>query len=296
MRRAGALLLAVVSACVPGTDYGGTGYRCEAEPVCPPGFRCVDGTCLDGEGTAGPDGGGGDGDGDDTMIEAGTAVMGCDEGPPTCPPDARPARQVTLAAFQIDVTEVTEEAYAACVAAGACTSPAEPAPAPDARAPVRGVTWQQAVDHCAWRGARLPTEAEWERAARGTDARPFPWGTEPPTCDRAAVAGCGDTPVEVGSLTGAAPGGAHNLIGNVSEWVADWYQADYYGRGIDVNPSGPDAGGERVVRGGSYLDDPASLSAWTRQHADPLHASPTIGFRCSRGTGTTSRTAAIPGT
>jgi iron(II)-dependent oxidoreductase len=85
----------------------------------------------------------------------------------------------------------------------------------------------------------------------------------------------------VGDLDGDGPFGTADLVGNVAEWVADYYQSDYYAQAPASNPSGPAAGGERVVRGGSYLDDPADASAWMRRHADPLNALVDVGFRCA---------------
>ncbi len=264
------------AACVPQGDFAGTAYRCEEDPICPDGFTCVDGTCV------APGAGGDDGGDDEAGIPTGTFEMGCDPGAGDCPADAQPARPVELAAFSIDSTEVTEEAYAACVADGACAAPGDFEPAARPRAPVRGVSWQEAADYCAWRGARLPTEAVWERAARGSDDRRYPWGDDAPRCELAALAGCaGGAPVDVQSLEGDGPFGTADLLGNVAEWVADFYQADYYAHAPDRNPSGPDSGGERVVRGGSYLDDPPSIAAWTRGHDDALHREPTIGFRCA---------------
>ena len=287
-----AILLALCAqtalpACVPSGDFDGTAYRCDESPTCPSGFHCVAGSCVAGSGGGPGDGGPGDGGpGDSGRVEvpAGTVEMGCDAAAPGCPADAQPARQVTIAAFAIDTTEVTEAAYAECVAAAACTAPDDFNPGSRPDAPVRGVAWADAADYCRFRGARLPTEAEWERAARGDDGRRYPWGDDPPGCDRARLAGCAspDGPVDTGTLAGQSPFGARDLLGNVAEWVADWYQSDYYSSAPDANPSGPGSGGERVRRGGSYLDAAADVSAWSRAHANPLHRDPDVGFRCVR--------------
>jgi formylglycine-generating enzyme required for sulfatase activity len=257
---------------VPGTDFSGTAYRCDVDPTCPTGFVCEAGVCV------AP--GGDDGDGAGTgSIPAGTAVMGCDAGDPSCPSDAQPAHEVSLADFAIDATEVTEADYAACVADGGCDPVDGAGSAADL--PLFGAAWTDAAAYCAWRGARLPTEAEWERAARGADGRRFPWGEEDATCSRAALAGCASAPVAVATLAGDGPFGTADLIGNVAEWVADYYQSDYYGQAPASNPSGPASGGERVIRGGSWLDAPADAAAWTRRHADPLNPQADVGFRCA---------------
>ncbi|HEU5059916.1 MAG TPA: SUMF1/EgtB/PvdO family nonheme iron enzyme [Kofleriaceae bacterium] len=264
--RRAALALAVAG-CVPGTDFGGTAYRCDVDPTCPDGFVCQGGVCV------------APGDGaDDPLIPAGTVVMGCAAGA-GCAADAQPEHEVTVAAFAIDRTEVTEADYAACVAEEGCDPVAGAGQAADL--PIRGVAWTDAAAFCAWRGARLPTEAEWERAARGSDARRFPWGGDDASCARAALAGCASEPVAVGSLDGDGPFGTADLVGNVAEWVADYYQSDYYAQAPASNPSGPTSGGERVIRGGSYLDAAADTSAWARRHADPLNPQPDVGFRCA---------------
>lgn len=275
-------VLLAAAACMPEGDYDGTEYLCAEDPTCPEGFTCEDGVCVTPGGGAADDPGEGGDDGDTTRVSvpAGTVRMGCDEGDPMCAADAQPARDVTVTAFTIDATEVTEEAYAACVAAGACAAPG--GEATDPSAPVRNVSWMDAVAYCGWAGGRLPTEAQWERAARGGEATRFPWGDALPDCDRAALSPCVSAPIAVGSLDNASEFGAIDLIGNVSEWVADFYQADYYAAAPSTNPPGPAAGGERSVRGGSYLDTADSLAGYTRLHADPLHRDPDIGFRCAR--------------
>lgn len=169
-------------------------------------------------------------------IPAGEAVVGCEA--EECSDDERPQRKVRLAAFRVDRFEVTVGDYQACVVDGACSAPAAKqgcAPSrPGDRHPVNCVSWTQASEYCAWRKARLPTEFEWERAARGRTGRPFPWGAEPPNCERAALRDegdgtlCGNSgPVVVGAhLAGATPEGIHDLAGNVQEWTADWYDAN----------------------------------------------------------------------
>lgn len=155
---------------------------------------------------------------------------------------------------------------------GACTPPATGlAPVADARRPVGQVTWAQAHTFCAWRGARLPSEAEWELAARGTDGRLFPWGDEVPTCDRAWTSACGAVPAEVGGRPrGASPYGVRDMAGNVDEWVEDTF----------VDYASGSASGERVARGGAYdawHSRSTARSALAADYHDAL-----LGFRCVR--------------
>jgi formylglycine-generating enzyme required for sulfatase activity len=138
--------------------------------------------------------------------------------------------EVDVPAFAIDRTEVSQLDYDRCLDAGACTAPRQgfnPDFYPDY--PVVWVTWEQASAYCAWAGKRLPTEAEWEKVARGTDGRAYPWGDSPLDCARANTHGCaGETELVDSHPTGASPYGVLHLLGNAGEWVADWYQPDYY--------------------------------------------------------------------
>ena len=173
--------------------------------------------------------------GEMVAVAAGPFVRGATDGEP----DEKPVRRLSLPAFAIDRTEVTIEAYAACVRTGACPAvpgAATPAPA-DGRLPAVGVSWTEAAAFCAWAGKRLPTEDEWEKAARGSDGRRYPWGDRP-ECQRAnfgnfggdgrcAAEGAPGRPVAVGSFpSGASPYGALDMAGNVWEWVADRYRVD----------------------------------------------------------------------
>jgi len=188
--------------------------------------------------------------------------------------DERPARKVTVKTFAIDRTEVTRAAYAQCVDAGKCRAPA-PAEG-DANFPVTGVDWNDAQAYCKFAGARLPTEAEWEKAARGTDGREYPWGNDA-DCGKAnwgSFEGEGPCagknpgrPVAVGSYpAGASPYGALDLGGNVWEWVADKYDAD---------PA------RRVVRGGSCCSFFVGPRAPNRNAWAPDHRDADLGFRCA---------------
>lgn len=215
-------------------------------------------------------------------VSGGAFVMGDHDGQY----DEKPPRIVTLSAFYIQRTEVSEGAYAACVAAGACR-PAR-GRARGSTFPVTGVTWHDARRYCRWRGWRLPTEAQWERAARGTDQRYFPWGPKDARggAQRAACgSGCGDhrNLMPVTSLPeGAAPSGALHMAGNVEEWVADWYSEGFYQNGPRVDPVGPRVATYKSVRGGEHSQALAVLRASNRYWADPNTYSDRRGFRCAR--------------
>ena len=217
-------------------------------------------------------------------MPAGAFVMGCNADVDTrCEADEFPAHEVRLAAFVIDRDEVSQARYSACVEADACTLPSgdfDPNTTPDLA--VTFVTWEQADTFCAWEGKRLPTEAEWELAARGDDGRIYPWGNQPPDCSLANVFGCGDAVLPVGGRpAGASPFGVLDMAGNVMEWVADWYDESYYAASPSVDPMGPDSGAYRVKRGGSYMGDVDTVRVSNRVTGFPLPL-PNLGFRCAR--------------
>lgn len=220
--------------------------------------------------------------------------------------DEIPAHKVKLNAFWVDQVEVTNGMYNLCVQAGTCRPPANRSS--DNRFdyfgnpefqdyPVVHVSWVDANVYCQWTGRRLPTEAEWERAARGDDMRSFPWGNEPPNAKNSNTGNSvGDT-TRVGSYAdGASAFGALDMAGNVWEWVADYYKANYYQSSPDENPKGPENSNGtnfRVIRGGSFQDTILSLRVPNRGYEvgpDPYalppnedyygHSSAKIGFRC----------------
>ena len=215
--------------------------------------------------------------------------------------DAEPRTMVTLPDFYMDRTEVPVLTYAVCVLNGACTPPAAFADdryctwgMPEAMMkPANCLSWKQARDYCAFRGGRLPSEAEWEAAARGQDERTYPWGDSAPDCGHAVFSprngatpsdGCGlDSVWDTGSLPrGAGPFGILNMAGNVWEWVADWYQPDAYRfRNESPSPQGPEAGVFRVIRGGSWVSGTArDLTTFRRARRKPDNPSNAGGFRC----------------
>ena len=222
--------------------------------------------------------------------------------------DERPDHNVTLKGFWIDKLEVTNGMYLLCVKAGACEPPQQFNSETHDQYfntekfnafPVVYVSSLQAETYCKWAGRRLPTEAEWERAARGDDFRVYPWGDERPDSSRGNFNYfVGDT-TQVGQFpAGASPFGVLDMSGNVAEWVADYYDANYYAQGVSMNPTGPGARSQyfnRVVRGGTFQDvfkdvrvaARASVLGSNPNADDPFSAeylgtvSPKIGFRCA---------------
>ncbi len=219
-----------------------------------------------------------------------------------------PVHTVNLDAFWIDQTEVTNGMYQKCAEAGGCNPPSSARS--DTRDayygnpeyadyPVIYVDWYSAMDYCTWAGRRLPTEAEWEKAARGIDGAKFPWGngdvsgnllnfadsnSDTAWADRSIDDGYADT-APVGSYPeGASPYGALNMAGNVNEWVADWYDGDYYSVSPESNPTGPESGASenrRVFRGASFIDIGFAAESALRRRHSPGDASRGGGFRCA---------------
>lgn len=199
----------------------------------------------------------------------------------TIEPDEQPQHTVTLADFWISQTETTNAQYARCVDAGGCTPPHNNDWRDPARAnfPVTHVDWGQASAYAQWAGGHLPTEAQWEKAARGTDGRTFPWGNEG-TDDQRLNFNSPGGPVAVGSYpAGASPYGALDMAGNVEEWVADWYAPDTYTSDPRDNPTGPSEGLFRVVRGGSFHSTGGGVRTAARDRALPNTTFDSVGFR-----------------
>ncbi len=206
-----------------------------------------------------------------------------------------PVHTVYLDAFWIDQTEVTNKQYQACVDAGKCEPPSSKNSSTHPsyyeniefdNYPVLYVNWDKANRYCeVWAGGDLPTEAQWEKAARGTDKRTYPWG-EDINCDKANYhSDCiGDTSPVGNYESGKSPYNTYDMAGNVWEWVNDYYQSDYYAAlgGSASNPLGPYSGQYRVLRGGSWShDDDAKRSAF-RNWSEPTNTSYYFGFRCAR--------------
>ena len=238
-------------------------------------------------------------------VPAGSFFMGCNERIDTeCDSDERPGRRVDVGAFRIDRTEVTVARYAACVAAGSCGTEGLTMPYVNAREqpelarfcnwgnkgreehPINCLTWAQAQAYCAWAGRRLPTEAEWEKAARGTNGLKYPWGNKTYGTVGKAVANVADETLRrnfpdwqvvdgyddgwegtapVGSYpAGVSPYGAADMMGNVYEWLADA------------------RGDLQAVRGGSWHDLPKTARASYRGALDPRTRRADLGFRCAQ--------------
>lgn len=231
------------------------------------------------------------------LIAAGPFTMGSNEGLP----NERPEHSVTLDSYYIDQYEVTMTLYRTFLESKNYQSP----PTWDDEAatvvgdrPAVGMKWTDAAAYCQWAGKRLPTEAEWEKAARGTDGRRYPWGHMQPFVDianynrglwvseaitlAAVTSGLEGMSVRHGLKEGGrSPYGLSHMAGNAAEWVADWYDREYYQRSPEKNASGPTEGQKRVIRGGSWADLPAALRVTARFSADPEFEDRTIGFRCA---------------
>ncbi len=219
------------------------------------------------------------------FIPPGTFVMGNDAGNP----DEKPAHTVILDAFYLDQYEVTNRRYAACIDNGICKPPKDfDRLKTYSDYPVVKVSWDMAKTYCEWRGARLPTEAEWEKAARGgLEGRLYPWGTETPVCVEKAQNGARFKDCQKNSPTsfGAyAPNGyqLYDMVGNVWEWVSDWYDREAYAQTpLNArNPQGPASGQSHVVRGGGWAS--LDLNLARRNFALPETQDDEIGFRCAR--------------
>lgn len=268
------------------------------------------------------------------FVPAGSFMMGNEYGPG----DEHTVHTVTLDAFWIDRTEVTNEQYAAFVAETGYETTAEHEGGghtyenqvwnftpganwlsplgPESNLagmdhhPVVLVSWDDAEAFCAWSGERLPTEAEWEYAARGPEAPTYPWGSTFNSanlnfCDRNCTLSWSDQAADdryqfsapvISYANGASWVGAINMAGNVWEWVNDNYAADYYPSSPVLSPSGPQGGAHRVIRGGAWYNSANGVRATDRGHNEPDQRTDSIGFRCAtslRDSGSTTPAAEI---
>lgn len=219
------------------------------------------------------------------LVPAGEFIMGSTQGD-----DEKPVHRVYLNAFYMDKYEVTVGQYVKYLEATGMEMPSDwdiMNQAQHHKRPVVNINWFDAATFCKWAGKRLPTEAEWEKAARGTDGRMYPWGNEAPT---RLHANFGKKEwdnhmalVPVGSFEmGKSPYGIYDMAGNAWEWVNDWYDHDYYKKSPAKNPKGPAKGQSKVVRGGSWLYVPDFLRTSFRFNAEPSGRQFGYGFRCAK--------------
>ncbi len=198
--------------------------------------------------------------------------------------DDRPDHQVFLDAYSIDKTEVTHRAYAEFLKATGRKAPYHwlegAMPEELAEYPIHNADWEDAAAYCAWRGKRLPTEAEWERAARGVkQGLSYPWGDK--ADPKLALYNVQTGP---GPVAKFPPNefGLYDMAGGVSEWCADWFEREYYSRSPARNPQGPGTGMYKVIRGGAWSDSPARITVFFRNWVRPHQKTPNLGFRCAR--------------
>jgi len=217
-------------------------------------------------------------------VPAGNYIIGCNASVDTqCLANELPMHTVTLSAYEIERTEVTQGQYSTCVAAGSCSAPSCTWDCSMADHPAGCVVWAQAKAYCAWAGRRLPTEAEWEAAARGPDGLKYPWGNQDPDCALTNMAGCTGASDPVGAHpTGASPFGALDMAGNAVEMVEDWYSATYYATSPAANPTGPATGTQYGGRGGGYLSAAVWQRTSDRDVYDVTDSYPSLGFRCAQ--------------
>jgi formylglycine-generating enzyme required for sulfatase activity len=221
------------------------------------------------------------------FVPPGEFIIGKDSANPT---DFSPRHTVSLVGFWIQQSEVTNQQYAQCVSDGRCSAPIQEPEVPywyeypyDGNHPVVGVNWFQAREYCQYIQARLPSEAEWEAAARGSVGKIYPWGGDKPNCNYLNFKGCLDPSAPADILTyqfGASDFDVFDMAGNVSEWVEDWYSKDFYTSSPSENPTGPSDGRKRVYRGGSYASSSDEIGSFLRFATEPENQASDIGFRC----------------
>lgn len=286
--------------CLANGDHQWCAYP---DAACESGFRFSDfsvgdgvsGQCVPATQDAGvdaPDDGGTDAPTIDAaippemvLVPSGTFMMGCNaaiEGTAFCADSAQadetPYHQVSLSAFLIDKLEVSRAKYNECAIGGVCAPTGGDM---TSNLPV-AVSWERAATYCAFVGKRLPTEAEWEMAARGTDGRTFPWGSTPPNCTLTQYMACGGGYITVDSLpAGASPFGALNMSGNISEWVRDFYDGAYYSTSPGSNPSGPTTGDSKSLRGGNGISPVDEVRVANRAYKLLANQS-LFGVRCAK--------------
>ena len=219
------------------------------------------------------------------VVPAGEFMMGS----PTGDSDEQPAHKVYVETFSMDKYEVTVGQYAAFLQAKGIDPPSDwktMNQSAHQKRPVANVDWADAFAFCKWAGKRLPTEAEWEKAARGTDDRLYPWGNEAPTPLHANF-GKSDwnnhgVLAPIGTFeAGKSPYGMYDMAGNVWEWVNDWYDYNYYKASPSQNPAGPSSGGTKVIRGGAWNSNPRAMRSANRSLISPTDQG-LNGFRCAK--------------
>lgn len=229
------------------------------------------------------------------FVPSGSFLMGSDpQKDRAAGPQEFPQRPVYVDAFWIDRYEVSNVEYLRFVLGTGMDWPkfwrGSPFPENVALHPVINVSWHDADAYCRWAGKRLPTEAEWEKAARGEDGRVFPWGNEPAGWMKSNIAHPGSKRgfkypplANVNRYDkGVSPYGVYQMAGNVSEWVADWFDPEYYQRSLPDNPTGPAVGELKVFRGGSWNEDPEVARSAGRNGGTPDRRSYLTGFRCAQ--------------
>lgn len=226
-------------------------------------------------------------------VPAGEFLMGTAQDGEWVDENEMPEHLVFLGGFWMDETEVTNAQYATCVQAGSCTPPRKSNSYTHAQYygnpefdnfPVTQVDWSQARTYCAWAGRRLPTEAEWEKAARGVTPRIYPWEGEAKGEYFAnfSIYQVGDTTEVRRYPPGISPYKIYDLAGNVYEWVADWYSESFYSTSPKEDPSGPETGTTKVIRGGAWSSDWIFIRTASRMFFYPEDFSGDIGFRCAQ--------------